>query len=318
MLAFFISPHGMGHAARACAVMEALLKRRPHTHFHVFTRVPRAFFSASLPRKAFTYHPLQSDVGLIQRTPLEADLSATRHALAHLYPPSLRTLERLRPVLRHCCAILCDISPLGIAAAHHAGHPAVLIENFTWDWIYRHYNDGYSPLRVYADMLAPLFEQTDLHIQTEPVCQPHPQVDLTVPLVARRPRKHRAETRAALGVPAQALVLLISLGEPLAPQPVAQVLTRYPDLHLLIPGGEHLPPHPRLHTPPREACYHPDLMHASDYLLAKAGYSTLAEAGHAGLPFAYLARPRFPESAILERFIHQHLGGISIPLEAWR
>ncbi len=320
MLAFFISPHGLGHAARACAVMEALLARRPRTRFRLFTSVPRRFFEASLPPHCFTYRRLQSDIGLIQKNPLEEDLPATRRALERLYPPPPALLDALAADLQDCRAVLCDIAPLGLSAARRAARPSVLIENFTWDWIYRQYGmaDGGGPLADYAQILVPLFAQADFHIQTEPRCAPHPQADAVVPPVARRPRHGRRETRAALGVPAAAPLLLLSLADRLPAAPILETLARYPRLHLLFPGGEALPPHPRLHTPPREAFYHPDLVHAADYILAKAGYSTVAEAFHAGLPFAYLARPRFPESAVLADFIEGTLGGVHIPLQAWQ
>ncbi len=315
MLAYFISPHGLGHAARACAVMEALLQRRPETRFRLFTSVPRAFFAASLPPRCFTYRRLQSDIGLIQKNPLEEDLPATRRALARLYPPPPALLERLAAEVADCRAVLCDISPLGIAVARRAARPSVLIENFTWDWIYRQYG---QPLADYAQTLAPLFAQADFRIQTEPRCAPHPRADAVVPPAARRPRHGRRETRAALGTPAAAPLLLLSLADGTPAAPILETLARFPRLHLLFPGGGALPPHPRLHVPPREAFYHPDLVHAADYILAKAGYSTVAEAFHAGLPFAYLARPRFPESAVLANFIEETLGGVRIPLRAWR
>ena len=31
---------------------------------------------------------------------------------------------------------MCDISPLGLMVAERAGLPSVLVENFTWDWLY--------------------------------------------------------------------------------------------------------------------------------------------------------------------------------------
>ncbi len=316
MLAFFISPHGYGHAARACAVMEALLQRRPQTRFRIFTTVPPAFFAASLPAGTFTYHRLKSDVGLVQKSPLEEDVPATRRALARLYPPSPARLDALAKSLRGCEAVLCDISPLGIAAAHRAGLPAILVENFTWDWIYRHYGNP-SPLTDYAQILEPIFGQAEVHIQTRPLCAPHPAADATLPPIARRPQKSRRETRLALGVPAEALLLLLSLGERLPAAPVRELLRRYPRLHVLLPGGERLPPAPRLYTPPRERCYHPNLVAAADFILAKAGYSTVAEAYRAGLPFAYLSRPKFPESRVLAEFIETHLGGFTIPAEDW-
>ncbi len=343
MLAFFVSPHGYGHAARACAVMDAILRRRPQTRFRIFTTVPPAFFEASLPAGTFTYHHLESDVGLVQKTPLEEDVPATRRALARLYPPTPARLDALTEDLRDCRGVLCDISPLGIAAARRAGLPSVLIENFTWDWIYRHYGEapdeaassasassspssapapphfGYAqpPLLDYAQILEPLFAQADFHIQTRPLCAPHPAADLTLPPIARRPQKSRRETRPALGVPLEAPLLLLSLSEPLPLDPIREILRRYPRLHVLLPGGEYLPPTVRLHTPPREACYHPNLVAAADFILAKAGYSTVAEAYRAGTPFAYLSRPQFPETPVLAEFIETNLGGFAIPAAAW-
>ena len=54
--------------------------------------------------------------------------------------------------------------------------------------------------------------------------------------------------------------------------------------------------------PKRSSFYHPDLVHASDLVVGKLGYSTLAEVFAAGCAFAFVARPRFPESPLLARF----------------
>jgi len=39
-LAYFITPHGFGHAARACAVMAAAQQRIPNLLSEIFTRSP--------------------------------------------------------------------------------------------------------------------------------------------------------------------------------------------------------------------------------------------------------------------------------------
>jgi hypothetical protein len=62
--------------------------------------------------------------------------------------------------------------------------------------------------------------------------------------------------------------------------------------------------------------YHPDLVAASDLVVAKLGYSTVAEVYHAGNAFAYLRRPKFPESPILEAFVRAHIPSAALP-EDW-
>jgi hypothetical protein len=39
-IAYFISPHGFGHASRAAAVMEALYKIESSIRFEIFTTTP--------------------------------------------------------------------------------------------------------------------------------------------------------------------------------------------------------------------------------------------------------------------------------------
>ena len=43
-VAFFVSSHGFGHAARACAVGEALVAARSDTRFGFYSEVPAWFF----------------------------------------------------------------------------------------------------------------------------------------------------------------------------------------------------------------------------------------------------------------------------------
>ena len=67
-LAYFISPHGYGHAARAASVMGALAGMESSLRFDIFTTIPQWFFGDNL-RELFDYHPLQTDIKLAQRSP---------------------------------------------------------------------------------------------------------------------------------------------------------------------------------------------------------------------------------------------------------
>jgi hypothetical protein len=81
-IAFFISPHGFGHAARAASVMEAMVEMDSSIRFDIFTTIPSWFFEDNLCG-LYRYHYLVTDLGLVQRTAFEADIDQT---LRHLNP----------------------------------------------------------------------------------------------------------------------------------------------------------------------------------------------------------------------------------------
>ena len=113
-IAYFVSPHGYGHAARACAVMSAVQRLHGAVEFEIYTTVPRWFFEDSLSGR-FRYHPLLTDIGFAQKTPLEIDLAETLSRLDLFYPPDRdwwKSLARKVP-RRRCGLMVCDIAPLG-------------------------------------------------------------------------------------------------------------------------------------------------------------------------------------------------------------
>ena len=308
-LAYFVSPHGFGHAARACAVMTAILEREPQTRFEIFTEVPRWFFSDSLPR-CFAYHRVASDVGLVQRSPLEEDLPATADRLdasplwdGEALDRIVRRVSRLR-----CRAVLADISPLGLAVAAQLGLPSVLVENFTWDWLYERYPDAPDRLRWHGRQMAAFFALAGLRIQVEPACQTYSGTVL-VPPVARAPQRSRTEVRRLLEVPQDQPMILVSMGGVRWGFGRLEELEHQDQAWIVVPGGgERMRRRGRLLVMPfRAGVFHPDLVHASDLVVGKLGYSLVAEAFTAGAAFAFVPRPKFPESAVLESFVHAHL-----------
>lgn len=212
-LAYFITPHGFGHAARACAVMAAAQRRIPDLRWEIFTRTPDWFFAESL-RGPYRLHPTETDVGLVQLDALRADLDATVERLAGLLPFSAGRVDPLAAQVQTlgCQAILCDIAPLGIAVAQAAGVPSVLLENFTWVDIYAEYVEECPALLPYTAQMAHWFAGADFHIQTSPVCNPSTNPTLTVPPVSRSPRTGRAEVRRLLAIPDDSPFLLITMG----------------------------------------------------------------------------------------------------------
>lgn len=315
-LAFFVSSHGYGHAARAAAVMAEIRARFPAYRIHIFTQTPSWFFRDSL-RQPFRYHSLKTDIGLVQDTPLHEDLPATIEQLNHFLPFDQEWIGQLAQQLRqeHCRLILCDISPLGIAVASAAGIPSVLIENFTWDWIYEGYLAEAPGLRPYIDYLRQTFAQASYRIQTEPVCDYQSNANLITNPVARKPRQPVERVRRRLGLNGAAAVVMITMGGIPEQFEFLARLTEFPQFQFVIPGGsEQFERRGNLALLPHHSnFYHPDLIHASDAVVGKAGYSTIGETYHAGIPFGYISRPRFRESEKLTRFIETRMQGFEIP-----
>lgn len=294
--------------------MNALHTRDPKMHFHIFTRVPRWFFAESLGG-AFTYHACLTDIGLVQDNALQENLPQTLQRLKDLFPFNQSLIAHLSHLVTRykCRAVLCDIAPLGIAVARAARVPSILVENFTWDWIYTGYTRDDARLYEYVTYLRDVFRSADYHIQTEPICARR-ACDLVTPPVAREPRTSARAIRARLGIPPRARVVLITMGGIPQQHTFLDRLTQMSRVHFVVPGTHHRAERCEnvILLPHRSEFYHPDLVHASDAVIGKAGYSTVAETYRAGIPFGFVSRAKFREARTMARFISTHMRGIEI------
>ncbi len=313
-IAFFISPHGYGHAARAAGVMEAVYKLDPSIRFEIFTQVPRWFFDDSLSGD-FGYHSLLTDIGLVQRTPLHADIPETVKRLNHFLPFDAFKIRDLANLLKKlsCDLIICDIAPMGIAVAEEVGVPSLLIENFTWDWIYEGYVKQDGQIGEHIHYLKGLFNAAQFHVQTEPVCD-RQNVDLTTFPVCRKTKTPAREIRNRLGIPASAKAVLITMGGIEEKYNFLEQLATQRDVHFVIPGAsrEVAIRDNLVRLPHHSDYFHPDLVNASDAVIGKVGYSTVAEVYYAGVPFGYVPRKSFRESQKLVSFIQDRMTGLPI------
>jgi len=289
--------------------MEALRALRPEIRYELFTTVPAWFFEDSGVSPT-TLHPVLTDVGLVQASSLEEDPAATVRALAEFLPFAEDRVAELAATVRAagCRLLVADISPLGLAVAARAGIPGVLVESFTWDWVYERYLESEPGLALFLPLLRRSFDTAAVRIQTEPCCRPLRDSTKVGP-VSRRFRAEPSETRRRLDIADERPMVLVTMGGVVWEYGFLDLLERHPETVFVVPGGAErwtkrdnlvLLPH---HTP----LYHPDLVAAADVIIAKLGYSTLAEAYRAGVPLAYVRRPHLPESSALAEFAQRHL-----------
>lgn len=312
-IAYFISPHGYGHAARASAVIERCHELDNSLRFEIFTLVPEWFFrdSFNLP---FGYHAVLTDIGMVQKTAMAEDTSATMQRLDEFIPFDEVLLDSLAGEVSElgCRLVMCDISPLGIAVAKRAGLPSLLIENFTWDWIYEAYLKYEPGLRRHIDYMEEVFGSADHHIQCMPVCRRNDNTLLTLP-VSRAFRRPAREVRQDLELPTRAKAVILTMGGTPWRFSCLERLKEETAVHFVILGARQRMREDNLHLlPHRSGLFHPDLINACDAVIGKAGYSTIAEVYHAGLPFGCVERERFPESDVLLSFIRNEMCGLPI------
>lgn len=313
-VACFISPHGLGHAARTAAVLAALQRREAGLGIECFSVAPAEFFSESGCHD-LTLHNERVDIGFAQKSALVEDIPETVRQLDAFLPFPSDLVDRLAATVSRagCVAAICDISPLGIAAARAAGIPSVLIENFTWDNLYDHYVPEHPRLGSHAATLRKWFDAADVHIQTEPVCHRVARTALTTCPVSRPPRNKPALVRDQLGIKAGQRMVLITMGGISERTPMLAHLAKRDDLVFVVAFGAACRQRVGnvIALPLRSEFYHPDLVHAADAVIGKVGYSTLAEVQRAGAPFGYISRQNYPEMPALVRYIEQTMPGLA-------
>jgi hypothetical protein len=313
-IAYFISPHGYGHAARAASVMGALAGMDSCLRFDIFTTVPQWFFKDNLGN-IFNYHPVQTDIGLAQKSPFQEDYNKTIQSLNQLLPYDSTRISAISQLLQELKSkmIICDIAPLGILVADKAGIPSILVENFTWDWLYEEYSAGDGQIAPHIEYLRPIFEMANFHIQTDPICDPK-SADLRAGPASRKIKSPAHKARHRLGLTVRDKLVLITTGGVPYDYRFIERLKDHRDIHFIIPCNCRVmnAEDNVILIPHRSEFFHPDLTHAADAVIGKTGYSTIAEVYHAGVPFGYIPLPNNPESAVLTAFIQNRMSGLKI------
>jgi L-arabinokinase len=184
--------------------------------------------------------------------------------------------------------VLGDIPPLAFAAAARAGVPSVALGNFTWDWIYRRYDEfaAVGPARA-LDVIRDAYATATraLRLPLHGGFEPMATVTTDIPFIGRRSTRDVAEIRERLGVPGDRPFVLASFSAADLDLPYRQIAE---DEHLTV-----LPPAPERDLP--ASLTYPDLVAAADVVLSKPGYGIVSECVANGTPLLYTSRGPFAE-----------------------
>jgi hypothetical protein len=323
---FYITGHGFGHAVRQIAIVNALAQRRPDVAIVVRTSVAPWLFGRSV-RNSVRLEPGPVDTGAIQRGSLDVDIPATLAAAQAFYDGAGAWIAQEAAFLAREGArlVVSDIPPLPIAAARRASVPAIGISNFTWDWIYEDYD---------APRLAPgLVETLQVHYAAASEGWRLPMHGgfasfgtlRDLPLVGRVARQPRAVVRAAVGLPPDRPLVLVSLGgygaRGIDLHAAAASLRGVADV--VATSYDAFAPGDGVHRVDETAMYgqrirYEDLIGAVDIVASKPGYGIISECAANGTALLYTDRGRFCEYDVLVREMPRFLDGAFIDQEDLR
>jgi L-arabinokinase len=285
-IVYYISGHGFGHATRSIELIKAIVAARRDARIVIRTAAPGWLFDA-IAGPSIAVLPLEADTGVTQRDSLNIDEVDTVTRAAAFYRDFDALTDREAVFLRTsgATAVIGDIPPLAPAAAARAGVPAIAIGNFTWDWIYAGYDSfareapGVIPVIRDAYALATRALRLPLHGGFEPMAA----VTVDIPFIARRSMRDPADTRRALGVPADRPFVVASFGA-YGLTAAYDDIARAQRLTVLSPGS----------TLPAGLAYQ-DVVAAADLVITKPGYGIVSECVANDTPLLYTSRGRFVE-----------------------
>lgn len=290
-ICIYVSDFGYGHAARDIALIREL-QESLGAEVVVRTGSPAAFMARSLPGVEVISGP--NDPGVVMEgaaVDRERTLAAIERWLASwdVYITAEKTFLRDRGI----DLVLSDIVPQPFLAAEELGIPSLGISNFTWHLIYTRLF-GKTEL---TDWIAEAYHTADgalllpLHEPMEVFCNRR-----EVGLVARPVTRDRMEIRRLCGISEREPLAYLGGGESLEPTIFRGIKAACSGCTLLVPSWTDLPGAVRISPGETET---QDWIAACDLVVSKPGYSTIAEAGQAGIPMALFRREGFAEDDYL-------------------
>jgi len=305
-IAFYVTAHGYGHAAREQAVIQALAQRGAQ----VFVRsaAPAKFFTA-----AVHHHVQRYDIGMIQNGPMQVNPAATVAAYQDILRSQPLLIRREVEFLRaqQIALVVADMPPVACEIAAAAGIPSVVLTHFTWDWIYAHYVDRFPAFKPIIRAIKASYGKATLALQMQiPIPHPFsmfPHVE-PIPGVAKIPTRTREQIRSEFDVPQGAKMALLSMGGHHWGKTDVRALQQLEGWRFLVMAGAYAQVRgdERYRLIPQDYPDFHNLIAAADVLIGKAGGSTVAEVIAHRTPMIYTVNDDWRENELMIPTLQQY------------
>ena len=307
-----ITSHGFGHAAQVAPVLNTLHELQPEMAFTVQSSLPEAFLRRRI-KVPFEQIDEAPDFGLVMQSAIAIDLDASAEAYRELHTDwhgkveeSSRRLRALAPDL-----VLADVPYLTLAAAAHAGIPAVALCSLNWADIYRHYFGDRKEASQVLDNMETAYRSAHMFLCPEP-SMPMPFLNTSRPIapIAVQGTNRRTEMCARLGIGEDKVIVLVAPGGVQTRFKVEDWRTDQ-GIHWLV-DEEWYVSHPGVCNYQQAGFGFTDLVASCDAVLGKCGYGTVAECVTNGTPLLYIPRPDWPEEQILLDWLQAHGAAVAV------
>lgn len=306
-IAYYISSHGFGHAARQSPV----IRRLSQLGFavHVRTLAPQKFFS-----DAASYHAQRYDIGLIQQDALSFDVENSLRWYADFLTQQAEIAQQEAEQLRQLGVrmVVGDMPPFAFEVAERLGVPSLAVTHFTWDWVYAHYIADFPQYAYLVDAIRDSYAKATLALQLDvPIAHPFdmfPHVQ-NVPILYNPTSETREEVRRKFAIPDDCRMALLSMGGHAWGNSDIRALRGLSDwVFLVMPGAwEQIQddPHQFRLVPVDYPDYH-NLIAAADVVVGKAGGSTVAEVIGHQTPMLYTTQANWREAQLLDETLRRY------------
>ena len=290
-ICFYISDYGNGHAARAIAIIRAIVDSHNDIQVIAKTFGPFGFTQNSLAHPRISVIPCRNDIEI----PLKDSLSAVdRKKTRELFIAWIRSWDE--DIYRECAfskernvdLIISDIAPQPFLVADTLGIPSLAISNFSWDTIYRHLFPDMNELHRLEDAYQRATKALILPFDIDMDKFPRKE---RVSLVSRGITRSRQEMRSHLGIPEEAFLVFIGKS-PAVPDMVSSLIGSNLNIRVLLPSGIRIP---NALIIPDDETESQNWIGMCDCVITKCGYSTVSEAVRAHVPLLVWKREGFIE-----------------------
>lgn len=317
---YYITGHGLGHASRACQIINSLRRRHPDCSVEVVSDAHPWFFAGYLD-PSVAVRRLSLDIGVLQQDSLVLQAEATLQTCRSFYAgqaPALIAAETASLRRERVDLVVADIPPLAFAAAAAAGIASVGIANFTWEWIYAGLAESHSGYGDVLDTVAGHYRQAGrlLRLPFSPAETAIPRWE-ELPLVARRGQRPPAQVRRQLGIPEDKHLALICFGGFGLQGYDFSPLAKLQDWVFLTEAEQAWQQGP-VRSLPMGAIPYPELVRAADVVITKPGYGIVAEAIANDTAVLYTSRGLFREEPLLVEGLRRYTRSLEISNAALR